>query len=84
MISDICTEPEGSEGGNVGLSKETAISSGREAVMCKGPEVGAGCTCWRQGEEATLSMGRKEDREVEGPYCSGTWHKLCQVIELSC
>lgn len=65
-------------------AKETAISSGREAVMCKGPEVGAGCTCWRQGEEATLSMGRKEDREVEGPYCSGTWHKLCQVIELSC
>ena len=46
LISDICTEPEGSEEGN-GLFKETAISSGREAVMCKGPEVGAGCICWR-------------------------------------
>lgn len=36
------------------------------------------------GNLETLSMGRKEDREVEGPYCSGPWHKLCQVIELSC
>lgn len=47
LISDIGTEPAGSEGGNMGLSKETLIGPGRETVMCKGPELGAGWTCWR-------------------------------------
>lgn len=49
LRSDICTEPEGSEGGNqVTLQVDTGLS--RESV----PEVGVGWVCWRNSEEASL------------------------------
>lgn len=51
--SDICTKPEGSEGGShVSLHVDTGLS--RETV----PEVGASWVCWRNHKEASLESAQ--------------------------
>lgn len=70
--SDVCTEPEGSEGGShVTLQVDAGLS--RDTV----PEVGAGWICLRNREAASLGSvpGQRERRSGEGAAlcCWASW-----------